>query len=79
MHQISTTLTLTVVGSPRLYDAVRAGFINQGTSLNRWCIANQVNRQTAQKALMGITGSKNARDLVQRLVEAALEKSRANG
>lgn len=46
------------VGGDR-YLAVRAAFIAQGTSLNRWCLGNGVSRPYAAKALRGdLTGAK---------------------
>lgn len=77
MHQISTTLSFKLIGSPNLYLLVRAGFVNQGTTLNKWCIAHGVNRQTAEKALKGISTSRNALALVDRLVNEAVPPRRA--
>jgi hypothetical protein len=51
---------------------VRAGFIAKGTTLNAWCIANGVNRQTAEKSLKGQRESKRSRELRDLLVSAAL-------
>lgn len=72
MNKLSTTLELTFVASPNLYHAVRAGFVNQGTSLNKWCIARGINRQTAEKALKGDRHSKMSRALLAELLGAAL-------
>jgi hypothetical protein len=74
MHLFKNTLTVAVIGSPDLYNAVRAGFINQGTSLNAWCIAKGINRQTAEKALKGISTSRQSLSLTDTLVDAALPK-----
>ena len=71
MHQINYTITFAPVGSPDLYHAVRAGFVNQGTSLNRWCIANGINRQTAEKALRGQRRSRLSQDLMAQLLADA--------
>ena len=75
MHQLSRRFELSLIGSPNLYLLVRAGFVNQGTSLNEWCIARGVNRQTAEKALKGMTRSGRALDLVQEMVVAACPES----
>ncbi len=71
MSDITRTITLTITGSPDLYCVVRAGFVSKGLSLNKWCNANGVNRQTAEKSLKGETNSHNARELILRLVEAS--------
>jgi hypothetical protein len=55
---------------------VRAGFIAKGTTLNAWCIANGVKRQTAEKSLKGNRESKQARELRDLLVSAALRRSK---
>ncbi|MEN3794586.1 hypothetical protein [Fulvimarina sp. MAC3] len=79
MHQnsvksrpIKLSLTTQVAGSPSLYVAVRAGFVNQGSSLNRWCRDNAVNRQTAEKALKGERHSRRAQQLIETLISASL-------
>ncbi len=41
--------------SRELYDAVRAAFVKQGTSLNAWCIANGMPRSRAVQALFGLS------------------------
>ena len=64
-------MTLSVVGSPDLYQAVRAGFVNQGTSLNKWCIANKERRQTVEKALKGERSSKKSNSIVEKVVAEA--------
>lgn len=53
MHQLRPTLPTKVSGSRDLYLAVRAAFILRGTTLNEWCKANGLNRQTVEKALKG--------------------------
>jgi hypothetical protein len=72
MHHFKRTITLTFEGSPDLYRIVRAGFVNQGTSLNRWCIENGVNRQTAEKALKGERVSRRSRTMLATIVDEAL-------
>ena len=72
MHQIKFTLPLSFKGSNELYVAVRAGMIARGTSLNAWCTANNINRQTAEKALRGSRHSPRAHALIERLVRDAL-------
>lgn len=63
--------SLVVVGSPALYQQVRAAFVSRGTSLNGWCLANGVSRHTVDRALSGKTTTRTALSLVQRIVEAA--------
>lgn len=77
MHQIRHIAELTVVPSEDLYLTVRAAFIAQGTTLNAWCIANGVNRQTAAKALKGQRHGKLSRALRDRLIEAAFQRGAA--
>jgi len=74
MHHISTHLLVSVIGSPTLYLLVRAGFVNQGITLNKWCILRGVNRQTAEKALKGISTSKKSLALVSEALAAATQK-----
>ena len=72
IHHIERNISLSVVPSDDLYRMVRAGFIAKGTTLNAWCIANGVNRQTAEKSLKGQRESKRSRELRDLLVSAAL-------
>lgn len=72
MHQISRIFHLVVAPSPELYLMVRAGFVAKGTTLNAWCIANGVNRQTVERALKGARNGKVSRELRERAVAAAL-------
>lgn len=76
MHQNTCTFQLTYAGSAELYRAVRAGFVSQGTTLNEWCIANGLNRQTVEKALKGDRVTKRGRILIERIVPAAFPKAR---
>ena len=46
-------MKISPVPSPDLYAKVRAGFVRQGTTLNKWCIANRIHRQSARKVLLG--------------------------
>lgn len=71
-HQISATIEYTVAGSPSLYNIVRAGFVAQGTTLNSWCIAQGINRQTAEKALRGDRHGPKSRAVLEQLLAAAL-------
>lgn len=64
---------MAVVPSDDLYRMVRAGFVAKGTTLNAWCIANQVNRQTAEKSLKGERRGQRSRDLRERQVVASLK------
>jgi hypothetical protein len=76
LHQISATVSLAYVGSPELYSAVRAGFVNQNTSLNKWCSLSGLNRQTVEKALKGERSGRNAVSLIECVVLAAYPDSR---
>ncbi len=71
MHQIRRTLGLSVLPSADLYQIVRAGFVAQGTTLNAWCTAHGINRQTACRALTGERGGRRSRELRDRLLLAA--------
>lgn len=72
MHQIRHTLTLTIPASEELDRAVRAAFVAKGTTLNAWCTANGVARQTVDKALKGQRHSKLSRQIVRQLLREAL-------
>ncbi len=74
MHQIRRTLTLVVPPSDDLYLMVRAGFVAQGTTLNAWCIANRVTRQSVEKALRGQRNGKVSHSLREIVVAAALQR-----
>jgi len=54
-----------------LYLAVRAAFVAQGTSLNRWCLANGVSRPYAAEVLRGVWNGRKAQALRKKIVEAA--------
>lgn len=54
-----------------LYPSVRAAFIQQGSSLNRWCSENGVNRVVATYALTGKRNGPAAKALVRRIEAAA--------
>lgn len=57
--------------SPRLYAEVRAGFVRQGIALAIWCRQQNIYRQNARDALLGIWNGPKAEVLRQRLIEAA--------
>jgi len=67
LHQIRHNLTLSFDGSDELYKAVRTALVANGTSLNAWCKANGLNRQTVTYALRGQRNGKKAFEL-RRLV-----------
>ncbi len=58
MHQINVIYTAGMIGSEETYRAVRAAFVVRGTTLNAWCKANGLNRQTVEKALKGLRHSR---------------------
>lgn len=70
LHQIKRDIPLSVavVGSNETYLAVRAAFVARGTTLNAWCKANGLNRQTVEKALKGHRHSRNGATIRSRLV-----------
>jgi lambda repressor-like predicted transcriptional regulator len=57
--------------SPELYAQVRAGFVKQGTSLNQWCIAHGIHRQSARKVLLGEWKGPTATLVMTALLEAS--------
>jgi hypothetical protein len=54
-----------------LYDAVRAGFAAQNTTLNRWCKANGIGTEAARQTLAGLRRGAEAEELRQRIMQAA--------
>lgn len=57
--------------SPTLYAHVRAGFVRQGTTLNQWCIANGIHRQSARAVLLGTWKGPTATQVMAALLEAS--------
>lgn len=55
----------------RLFDAVRGRFIGAGTSLNRWCLENEVSRHAAADCLTGASKGEEAQKLRARILRAA--------
>lgn len=70
--QIRHSLAFAVLPSDDLYRMVRAGFVAQGTTLNAWCSARGIHRQTAERSLKGERNGRRSRELRDRLVAAAL-------
>ena len=70
LHQLKhpNPLPVAVIGSENTYLAVRAALVARGTTLNAWCKAHHINRQTAEKALKGLRHSRNGAALRERLV-----------
>lgn len=56
---------------PDLYLLVRTGFTLQGTSLNKWCIDNDVKRQNALSCLNGLWNGPKGQALRQKLITAS--------
>lgn len=54
-----------------LYLRVRARFIEQGTSLGRWCKQNDVPRQHARLVLTGAWRGPKGSALAERIIEAS--------
>ena len=58
----------------QLYASVKAAFIARHTSLNKWCIANNVHRQNARSALLNERKEKWAIELRMRIaVDAGID------
>ena len=73
MHQLQRTLPVAIVASDDLYRVVRGALVTQGTTLNAWCIAKGLNRQTVEKALKGLRHSKRGREIVDQLIAETLK------
>ncbi|EJE8547009.1 hypothetical protein M5238_001706 [Vibrio vulnificus] len=54
-----------------LYTRVKAGFLLQGTSLNRWCVENGIHRQNAAQALKGLWNGEKSNLLKERIIVAS--------
>jgi lambda repressor-like predicted transcriptional regulator len=67
MHQIRRDTPIAITASETLYHSVRAALVARGSSLNAWCRANGVNRQTAERALLGHRNGKRAIALRERI------------
>jgi len=59
------------MGSPELFQLVRAGFVARHTSLAAWCAENGVYRQNAARALKGQSRGTAALALAIRVAHAA--------
>lgn len=57
--------------SPDLYLRVRAGFVQQGSSLSAWCRTHDVHRANAISALVGAWNGPKGRALRKQLIEAS--------
>lgn len=55
----------------RLLATVRAGFVQQGTSLTAWCDQNGLTRQNVRTALLGGWNGPKAQQLRSQIVEAS--------
>ncbi|RYB02041.1 hypothetical protein D3272_23020 [Lichenibacterium ramalinae] len=73
MHQLQRTLPVAIIASDDLYRVVRGALVTQGTTLNAWCNAKGVNRQTVEKALKGLRHSRKSRALVDQLIAETLQ------
>lgn len=58
-----------------LYAEVRAGFVRQKLSLNRWCIQQDITPAWARQVLLGARKGPKAKALKRRLIEAAQGKA----
>jgi hypothetical protein len=55
----------------QLYAQVKAGFVLQESSLNRWCKEHKIHRQNARDALLGVWKGDGADALIDRLATDA--------
>lgn len=60
-----------VAPSEKTYSLVKAGFIAQGTTLNKWCQSQGIFRQYARIACLGQRNGPKATALLERLLEAS--------
>lgn len=60
-----------------LLQAVRGAFVQQGTSLAKWCLENSVTRQYASAVLTGGRNGPSAQKLRLKIIRAAFAKQRA--
>jgi gp16 family phage-associated protein len=77
LHRIKRyiPLSMAVVGSEDTYLTVRSALVARGTTLNAWCKANGLNRQTVEKSLKGQRHSRNGAEIRYRLVEELFGKT----
>ena len=54
--------------SPELLSLVRATFVRQGTSLNKWCSENGVSRQYVTAVLLGKRNGEKAQKLRNKML-----------
>lgn len=71
----NTTRDVLTTGIPRpgrdLYDLVRGGLIQRGSSLAAWCDEAGESYSSARSALVGIANGPGSRRLRDRLIQAA--------
>lgn len=53
-----------------LFLQVRASFVSQGTSLNAWCLANDIHPSNARQCLTGAWNGPKGRQLRKRILAA---------
>lgn len=56
---------------PDLLIRVRAGFVGRGTTLNAWCLANDVHHSNARQVLLGAWDGPAGRRLRTKILRAA--------
>lgn len=72
MHNIKRSIPVTFSPGPDLYLTIRGVLITQGTSLNEWCTANGLRRQSVEKVLKGTWRGRKADELRERVTAAVL-------
>lgn len=76
MTQIRRILPITFAPGKDLYSTIRGALVIQGTSLNEWCKANDLRRQSVEKVLKGDRRGKKADALRERVIAAVLGTSK---
>lgn len=57
--------------SVNLYNIVRAGFVAQGTTMGKWCRANDVNPTNARACLVGVWDGPKGKNLRDKIIDAS--------
>jgi hypothetical protein len=64
--------------SKQLYNSVRAGFVQQGTSLAAWCKSHDLKLQNVMTCLIGSWDGPKAKSLRAQVVQAANVRGNGN-
>lgn len=66
-----------IAPSAKTYALVKAGFVAQGTTLNKFCQSSGLLRQNARQVCLGLRNGPKARALLARFWEASQNQSDA--